>query len=270
MRKLSRTLRTTIVLVSVVILALIVPSMLFNVSAMNGGSSASDYYAGYDVCAAGVCNVFTFPFPTFSLVQGSFVVPAVGPCPASGLQFVNYEIKDGGYDGAGIQFGCDTFPFYFAEVFKAASTVGLGSSYPVDPGDHISVKITYSMSTSSFKVVMHDSTHIWTYNTGTYTDSSNFPNEAEFVLARTGTTSASPIPQFSTLKTSGDYVTITSGATSLKGSVGHWFASTSSQSLYATVYEFSMSDSDTGHTLAAPSAVTSTSTGFYIKWLAST
>jgi hypothetical protein len=255
------------------VFVLIAPSssLLLNVSAMNGGAQMGYQYAGYDVCASGTCGVNTFPSPYFTSIQGSFVVPNLVSCPASGLQYVHYAVKANLRNGAGIQFGCDTFPFYFVEVYKAGSVTGLGQAYAIHPGDHISVKITFNKSTRTLAVRVHDSTHIWTYTTGEFTDNYLSTSiDAEFYLIRDCTTSACPLPNFGTLKTSGDYVTIASGATSLKGALGHWWASTSSQSLYAAVYSSTMTDSDTGNTLARPTSITVTSTGFGIRWMAST
>lgn len=225
-------------------------------------------YAGYDVCISTSCGV-TLPSSLVS-IQGSFVVPSVVSCPSSGLEYVHYAVTENLREGAGIQFGCDTFPFYFVEVYKAGSIGGLGSLYTVHPGDHISVKITFNKSTRTIAVRVHDSTHLWTYTTGPFSD--NFLTtsiNAEFYLSRDCTTGACPVPIFGTLKTSSDYVTIASGSASLKGSLGHWWASTSSQSVYATVFGNAMTDSDTGNSLARPTSITASSTGFSVKWIAS-
>ena len=244
---------------------------LLDVSAASGGVQASYQYAGYDICISSSCGVNIMPSPSFTSIQGSFVVPNIAFCPASGLQYVHYSITENLHDGAGIQFGCDTFPFYFVEIYKMGSIIGLGSPYAIFPGDHLNVRITFSKSTGTLAIRVHDSTHLWTYSTGPFADKYLVTSiNAEFYLSRDCTTSNCPVPDFGTLKTSGDYVTIASGSTSLKGSLGHWWTSSSSKSLYATVYGNVMTDSDTGNTLARPGSITSASTGFSITWKSST
>jgi|SRR5579872_5687938 len=248
------------------------PSFFFNATAMFGGSQIGVQYAGYDVCVQGTCSVFTFPFPEDTLVKGSFVVPKIMSCPSSGLQYLNYVVEVDLRDGAGVQFGCDQFPFFFAFVKEAGTFMGLGGSFPVNPGDHMSVKIThpYSTNTEQFSMVLTDATRAWTFKSGVITDNSAPSSDAEFYAYRDCFTSSCPIPNFTPLKTSGEYVTVLSGSHSAKGSIGHWLASTSSQNLYATVYKITMTDQDTGNTLAAPSAISTVSTGFTITWKSST
>ncbi len=241
-------------------------ALFLNASAVSGGTVATNQYAGYDLCISGSCGN-----AAFQSIQGSFVVPSLLSCPASGLQFVHYSVTENLRDGAGIQFGCDTLPFYFVEIYMAGSVTGLGSPYTPHAGDHISVTISFNRSAKTISIRIHDSTHLWTYSTGPFTDNFlAFSVTADYYLSRGCTTSACPVPDFGTLKTSGDYVTLTSWSTSVKGSLGHWWASTSSQPKYATVSKSYMTDSDTGNTLARPASITGTSTGFGIMWIEST
>jgi hypothetical protein len=250
-----------------VALFLLTGSFSFVGSAQNGGGRFSDSFVGVDICVSGSCGVSTLPSPVIVSVQGSFVVPKMASCPPSGLQYANYIVRIDFRNGGGVQFGCDQFPFFFAIVYQQGTFMGLGASYPVQPGDHISVHVTYSRSTGKNTVMMHDATHVWTYESSPFDDSLAVHTDAEFELSRNCATSACPIPHFDLLKTSNDFVTVASGATVVKGSIGHWESSTSSQSLYATEYGVFMTDSDTGNTLASINAISNSGTNFGIFWV---
>ena len=135
-------------------------------------------------------------------------------------------------------------------------------------------KISYNPTSGKFTLVLHDSTHVWTYNPAAYTDSNAYRGDAWFTLERTCSTSSCPIPDFGTFQTSGDYVAIAAkqtATTGTKGSLGYWLTSTTSKSPYATVNGDTMYDVDTANTLATVSAISSISSwlqvnlaGFYL------
>jgi hypothetical protein len=269
------------VIVSVAVLVammFVLPAASLNLStlrtthALNGGTSTASLRAAYDVGS--------FSFYILS-VQGSWTVPNIACPTASAAAFYEVAmdvIQTSGFgeeNGGGVYLECSAGSALYFAASDQAGVFGLLSSgvYPVHPGDHMHAKISYNPTSGKFTLVLHDSTHVWTYNPAAYTDSHAYRGDAWFTLERSCGTSSCPIPDFGTFRTSSDYVAIAAkqtATTGTKGSLGYWLASTTSKSPYATVYGDTMYDLDTANTLATVSAISSISTGFKLTWQAST
>jgi hypothetical protein len=254
-------------------------STLRTSNAIKGTTNVVYQQVGYEVCLVD-CSTANFYLLS---VQSSWVVPTL-KCPKTGSSVAVYEF---GMDyrsnmidvenAAGLYLLCDLgSALYYAWGAEAGNAFTLSTSTnPVHPGDHMNAKISFNPISGMFTLVIHDSTHVWTYKPPAYFDTTGnaFRRFALFQVVRGSGTSLYPLPDFVKLSTSADYVTVAASSSSLtgtKGSIGYWYASKSTQALYAVVYAFDMKDSDTSHILATPSSITSTSTGFNIIWKAST
>jgi len=276
------------------LLLLLLPALLtessttmFTASAYSDNLASTAQDAGYDVCAP-YNGYFCTPFPSgggyyILSVSGSWTVPKL-TCSVTPIGSATYEVgMDFAPDqvnvenGGGVNFECTSGSVLYIPVFLAGGQgVALPtSSYPVQAGDHMSSKLSYSVSAGTFTLVLHDSTHVWTYKT-TYVDATGNAHRGDglFILTRGCGTSSCPLPDFVSLKTSSDYVTITTTSTATtgtKGSIGHWLASLTIAIPTADIIPINMYNPSTSNHLASPGSIaSSTSTGFSITWLAST
>ena len=245
----------------------------------NSAPTDNSFLVGYDVCTSMICTGAVSNFYSL-IVHSNWVVPSIKSCASSETSGVTYEAgidySSNGVtleNGAGINIYCSLGTSgYAGRVFEAGVTNYLGGSqYPIRAGDHMSTKVSYNGMTARFTVVLHDSTHIWTYKAGPYADGAAALFRGLFLMFRSCATDACQIINFGVMKTSADYVTVsTGGLGGTKGSLGHWFASPSTSNPTAFVSRFDMTDLGyTNNVMATTSAVTSTSTGFNFKFLIS-
>jgi len=186
-----------------ILVVLLVPGLLppsFATAAPNSiTKTTSTSAAGYAIGAT---------TGSISSVQSSWTNPKV-TCTSGESSIVIYLVTIGG-DGAGIVFGCISG--------TAAGTPGytlngvqnsLPSADTISTGDKMQAIVTAS-SSHMIKITIKDTTKSWTF-TKSGTDSSNGENAALWALL-----GSAPVPNFGSLKTSSNLVTIggTKGALS--------------------------------------------------------
>ena len=258
----------------------VLPSLVLN-SEGAGGSTPIDksIVVGYDVCTHSFCTGAGSNFYTL-VVHSSWIVPSIKECASTETSSVTFEAgidysssRSSLENGVGINIYCSFGTSgYAGRVFEAGVTNYLGSSqYPIHAGDHMDTRVSYNGMTAKFTVVLHDSTHLWTYKAGPYADGAAPLFDGLFLMFRSCATDVCQIVNFGTMKTSADYVTVsTGGLGGTKGSLGYWFASPSTSAPSAFVWRFDMTDLGyTNNVMATTSAITSASTGFNFKFVIS-
>jgi len=180
-----------------VLAILIVPGFLPPVFAATPSAitkTTSTVVAGYAIAS---------PSASISFVQGNWAVPKP-TCTAGETAAVVYLVSIV-KDGAGLVFGCaNGTPSYVPGYTLNGVQSLLPSTDTVSTGDKMSVTVTAS-SSHLIKITFKDTTKSWTF-TKSATDSGNTENAAAWALGHSG--SSSTMPNFGSLKTSNNMVTI--------------------------------------------------------------
>jgi hypothetical protein len=233
-------------------LVLVVPT----VSASAGGSPSSitknttSDIAGYTVYdkSAGSGTI---------MIQSTWNVPTV-TCSSSG-ESMNFEIEiDHIYAGdieSELYIYCSGLTAqYSLSCWVGGSSCSLPISDTVAPGDKIQTIGSVAISTGVASITIKDGTK-WKFSQmRTEPINTKQSGGVDWWIYRSGV----PIPQFSTIKTSGDMATLGGH----HGTLGSFLSDHS-----VTVTEYIKVDSSNMHVLAKPTSITSTSASFSIKWI---
>jgi hypothetical protein len=265
------------VLIAFVLLLFVVPSVSA-VSAEGAPSSSTitkytgSYTAGYFIETK--CNLNNPGCPgTLLSFQATWNVPTV-TCVESGEIFslimgVAYAY---GVTSAGstLDVYCTgiTASYYF--VYNLGGSGGGLGADTISPGDKMKTIGSVVPSTGAVSVEIKDITKGWTFGpvTGTISVFTGNGGGAVFLICGTpayggcASSVTTPLPKFTTIKFTNVKLTILGHS----GSPGS-FLSISKIGTYEEIWKNLKANGGTGHVVAEPTSITSTSTGFSIKWL---
>ena len=202
-------------------------------------------FAGYIIQASTV--------NTITLFRGTDAVPKV-TCAPSETDHAAYDPSIQA-DAVGILFGCSSgSPSYGAwcEIVGVEFCPGISVSDIVSPGDKMKSVITLSYSTHMATIKLMDTTKSWSY-TYSFSDTEAVI-DAYWVLQSFSST----LPNFGTMKTTSNLATI-----------GTHHATIKSFSSKDSIFRDTLVDS-TMHTMASTGSLSSSGSGFSIKWVSST
>jgi hypothetical protein len=212
-------------------------------------ASTSNSLAGYAVSSS-------TPGVYVSLVKGTFVVPKA-MCVSGDTAPDYYLIGTGELtDGVGLKFSCSGSTAHYAGVFDKVATLVVITAHTVSQGDKMVATMAINTITHSVTSTLKDATKGWKVST-TYTSPYQPIFDAFWILFRSSTTA--PLINFGTLKTSADSAKL--GAHT--GSLGSFLLVSGD-----TVSMYDMTATSSSATLASPSLITQTSSGFTITWKA--
>ena len=190
----------------------------------------------------------TKSYDTITVVQSSFIVPAVSCAPSETDTSVFFASLGG--DGGGFEIGCVSGSSFYDSlcIFSYQYNVGCAEPKLVSPHDKMKVIIKNPYTSGFANLMLTDTTKHWTVSTS-ISDTSTV-NAASWLLQSESMTLA----DFGAIKTSSNYVTIS----------GH----------HGTILSFSSSDKiekwtlvdSMGHTMASTSSISRTGSAFSIRW----
>jgi hypothetical protein len=213
----------------------------------------SIFFAGYQIS--------TVTSDKITLIQGSFAVPTIS-CAATptGLDDIFYIVGIQG-DVGGVTIGCNSgvaFYNYHCEFMSVETCPGISLSDTVSPGDKMSVMVTEAYSVHQDTLTLRDLTKSWSYvHTASETNSLS---TASWVVIGGPIACLCGLPNFGTLKTSGNFATIGGKHGTIKS-----FSSTA----MVTVFEDTLVDANS-HIIASPNSLSRIGSAFSIKWIAAT
>jgi hypothetical protein len=208
---------------------------------------SNEFYAGYSVVA---------PSNSISYVTGSWIVPTV-TCTSGETAEADYLVQlgsDGDNGGAG--FGCLSGTAYYRAGYEfQAIFYAVPATDVMKPKDLMIIVVTdYSESIS---ITVEDRTQGWSYEY-LATDSSNEPFVATYTYSGGPFNTGYPNPNFGTLKTSNNELTISGSYMPIQS-----FVSNSSISVYQYA---KFVNPNTGDTLATTSNLKGSDSAFNIVW----
>lgn len=213
-------------------------------------TKVNTYYAGYRIQSNnGAQNVkltTTFAVPTVTCTSNSEYLQMT-----AGIGHV-YPYDAGLIFEVDCQNGTALYSLYATE---GPMNPQLFSS--LSPGEKVVLLATENVMTGAISLAIQipNEEFFGTFNFGT----ASSPSLVHWALRASGCSPCqAPVPMFTALKTTKDSVSLGSHS----GSIGSYLNQKSD-----SVFEFFLQNGGTGHVVIKPTALTSTSTGFSLKWV---
>jgi hypothetical protein len=204
---------------------------------------------------------------TFVKIQANWVIPTVdcsSTISGASMQFWVgaghlYSTADSASE---LSVTCPgSTPGYSLTYWQGGSNSALPSKFVYTPGDLIQTVATIAILGGEISVQISDLTEGWTFQaSGLEAIDTSAPTSVSLIFIQIGSgTSTYPLINFGTIPTTADKATLNGHM----GSLGSFLPLTTKFTVVKDVFV----DHSNGHVVAKPTAITSTSTGFTIKYI---